>query len=141
MQTYTFTKGLDEVVNIIFNEQERQRIKETRAILIELVEARKPDRWNKLDHEALYEIMLWPLPYADGGTLRDISVDQILKIDKMLKKVAPQEDFNFAALVELTDEGEMTRAEMFNRMEMQRAEKAKYEKQKMEIYIKQKGKK
>lgn len=133
MQSYIYKKNGKEVVNLVFTDTERESIKTKRLLLIslqkELYENGELTRWNKNDTEALYEILEWPLMFADGGTMRDLNLDQVEKVNKMLKKLIPHESFASYFNVYVDDdycEGDtMTDYEMRKEMDRRRSIAAK----------------
>jgi hypothetical protein len=97
MQVYIYRKPGKVITNIVFNDTERETIREKRLLLIALQKQMAADaalyKWTKNDNEALYEILEWPLMFEHGGTMRDLNLDQIAKIDKMLKKLLDNTSF------------------------------------------------
>ena len=97
MQSYTYRKSTKQVVNLVFTDDERESIKRERLLLIALQKELSDDGllcyWTKNDHEALYEILEWPLMFKDGGTMRDLNLEQVEKVNKMIKKLIPHESF------------------------------------------------
>lgn len=128
MKVYKYKEKGNDVTNIVFTDDERDRIKEGRELLIRIQKLLKNEgslyKWNKLDDEALFEILEWPLMFKDGGTMRDLNLDQIAKVDKMLKKLLEDESFASFFKVYLDDDlmpdDTMSKQEMYKEMERRR---------------------
>jgi len=122
----------NKVTYVVFTDDERNTIKNLQAALKEIqVEQKslgKITRWNKLDDEALDEILMWPLPLKDGGKHTDLSVDQIDKIDKMLTKlnIVDMEPLLDLLGFTLDTEEPMTDREMRKEMDRRRELAAKH---------------
>lgn len=129
MQSYTYRKNGNQVVNLVFSDSERESIRQKRLLLIslqkEMFNNNELYNWNKNDTEALIEILEWPLMFKDGGTMRDLNLDQVEKVNKMLKKLIPDESFASFFNVYVDDdycEGDtMTDYEMRKEMDRRRS--------------------
>jgi hypothetical protein len=79
--------------------------------------------WNKYDVDAL-TIPLLCKPFSEGGNYEDLQLTQIEKYNKMLVKTF---QVNFAGLFDIDfDDTELTKQEIFRRMERRREQKRIY---------------
>lgn len=127
--SYKTQDGINtKAIFYVFSDSERNKFSEVvpalKKIKRELDYNAKLHDWNKYDEEALFEILLWPMHYADGGKMADLTKFQIGKVQKMLNKLLPDYEVSFAELFELQldsgwdEDDTMTEKEM--RIEMDR---------------------
>ena len=126
MKVYEYKTRDKVITNCVFSDIERNSIKGIRTLLITMQKSLSATNslhnWNANDQEALHEIMEWPLHFSDKGTMRDLNLDQIKKIEKMFRKFKITDSFAYLCDVYVEDdyiEGD-TMDEYEMRLEMDR---------------------